>query len=209
MADEVLVYISAAADLQPEREILGRAVTEVPVSLGWRVVQSPPGDEAADLDAAAHADVHMLLLGSDIRAPIGREWIAARRAGRQPVPFLKQRVLQTPAAQSYQRYIEVQVAWRPFRSGAGLRRQVLELLADHILARAQYYALSPPEVTRLRGWRAELERPGRSVDEATQGGAAASGIVLSPQRYVPSDGVLIQPPAEEGSKSLGNEPPDR
>jgi hypothetical protein len=41
MADEVLVYVSAAPDLQREREILSRAVTEVPVPLGWRVVQSP------------------------------------------------------------------------------------------------------------------------------------------------------------------------
>jgi hypothetical protein len=208
MADEILIYISAAADLQEEREILGRAVTEVPVTLGWRVVQSPPGDEAADLDAAAHADVHMLLLGSDIRAPIGREWIAARRAGRQPVPFLKLGVLQTPGAQSFQRYIEEQVAWRPFRNGAELRRRVLKLLADHILARAQYYALSPPEMTRLRGWLAEIDSPGRSPAETARGGAAASGIVLSPQRYVPSEGVLIRPPAVEHSEDQTNGSPD-
>ena len=49
MADEVWVYISAGPDLQREREILGRAVTEVPVPLGWRVVQSPSGDAPADL----------------------------------------------------------------------------------------------------------------------------------------------------------------
>jgi hypothetical protein len=34
MADEVLLYISAASDLQREREILGWVVTEVPVPLG-------------------------------------------------------------------------------------------------------------------------------------------------------------------------------
>ena len=153
--------------------------------------------------------MHILLLGSDIRAPIGREWIAARRAGRQPVPFLKQGVLQTPGAQSFQRYIEEQSTWRPFRDGAGLRRQALRLLADHILARAQYYALSPSEVTHLQAWRAELEAPGHSPDEATRGGAAASGIVLSPQRYVPSEGVLVQRAAEEGSSDLAEERPDR
>lgn len=73
MVDEILVYISATPDLQQEREIPGRAVTEIPVALGWRVVQSPSGDEPADLNAAARADVHTLLLGSDIRAPIGLE----------------------------------------------------------------------------------------------------------------------------------------
>jgi hypothetical protein len=200
MADEVWVYISAGPDLQREREILGRAVTEVPVPLGWRVVQSPTGDAPADLEAAARADVHLLLLGSDIRAPVGREWIAARRAGRRPVPLLKQGVLQTPAAQSFQRYIEEQVAWRPFQDSAELRRLGLRLLADHILARAQHYALAPLEVTRLQAWRSELEGPGQGVDEVTGGGAASSGVVLSPERYVPSEGVLIRGP--------GDEPPD-
>ena len=199
MADEVLVYISAGPDLQREREILGRAVTEVPVSLGWQVVQSPSGDVPADLEAAARADVHLLLLGSDIRASIGREWIAARRAGRRPVPLLKQGVLQTPAAQSFQRYIEEQAAWRPFWEGAELRKLGLQLLADHILARAQHYALSALELARLQGWRSKLEGPGECVDEVTGGGAAASGIVLSPERYVPSEGVLLQAPEEEGS----------
>ena len=197
MADEVMVYISAASDLQREREILGRAVTEVPVTLGWRVVQSPSGDAPADLEAAARADVHLLLLGSDIRAPIGREWLAARRAGRRPVPLLKRGVLQTPAAQSFQRYIEEQVAWRPFRDGAELRLLGLKLLADHILARAQHYALSPLELARLQAWRAELEGPGQGVDAVTRGGAASSGVVLSPERYVPSEGVLLHVPEEE------------
>jgi hypothetical protein len=199
MADELLVYVSAAPDLEREREILGRAVTEVPVPLGWRVVQSPAGDEPADLEAAARADVHLLLLGSDIRAPIGREWLTARRAGRQPVPLLKQGVLQTPAAQSFQRYIEEQVAWRPFRDGAELRLLGLRLLADHILARAQHYALSPLELARLQAWRSELGGRGKGVEAVTRGGAAASGIVLSPERYVPSEGVLIQTPEEGGN----------
>jgi hypothetical protein len=196
MTDEVLVYISAASDLQPEREILGRAVTEVPVPVGWRVVQSPSGDAPANLDAAARADVHLLLLGSDIRAPIGREWIAARRAGRRPVPMLKRGVLQTSAAQSFQRYIEEHVAWRPFRDGAELRLLELKLLADHILAQAQHYALSPLELARLQAWRAELEGPGQGADAVTRGGAAASGVVLSPERYVPSEGELLQAPEE-------------
>ena len=71
MADRLLLYISAASDLRAEREVLGRAVTEVPVSLAWRVVHSPGGDEPVDVDAVSRADVHLLLLGGDIRAPVG------------------------------------------------------------------------------------------------------------------------------------------
>ena len=78
---EFEIQAVSAADLEPERDLLAWAVTEVPVTLGWRIVQSPGGDEPADLETVAQADVHLLLLGSDIRAPIGQEWIAARRAG--------------------------------------------------------------------------------------------------------------------------------
>ena len=85
MADQVNLYVSAAADLEHEREILGRAVTEIPVTLGWRIVQSPLRDDPVDLVAVVEADVHLVIMGGDIRAPIGREWMAARRAGR-PLP---------------------------------------------------------------------------------------------------------------------------
>ena len=89
MADRVLLYISAASDLALEREVLSRAITEIPTSLGWRITQTPIGDEPLDLEAAAQADLHLLILGGDIRAPVGVEWLAARRAGRIPTLFLK------------------------------------------------------------------------------------------------------------------------
>ena len=47
----VVFYISAASDLELEREVLGRAASEVPVDVGWRVVQSPAGNGPVDLEA--------------------------------------------------------------------------------------------------------------------------------------------------------------
>ena len=49
MADQVLLYISAASDLEREREVLSKAVTEIPVDLGWRIVQSPRGSQALEV----------------------------------------------------------------------------------------------------------------------------------------------------------------
>ena len=136
MADRLLLYISAASDLRAEREVLGRAVTEVPVSLAWRVVHSPGGDEPVDVDAVSRADVHLLLLGGDIRAPVGLEWRYALLAGRKPVPFLKQDALRTPAGEHFLRFVRQRAAWRPFRDPADLRRQFLALLAGHVIDRA-------------------------------------------------------------------------
>jgi hypothetical protein len=195
MADQILLYISAAPDLEREREIMGRAVTEIPVTLGWRIVQSPGRDDPVDASAVSGADVHLLLLGSDIRAPIGLEWVTARRVGHWPVPFLKQNVLRTPAGESFIHYIREQTNWHPFKDAAELRLKVLRLLAGHILERATYYALSVEELARLQAWRSQLESVSSTVDEA-HSGTGESGIVLSRERYVPSEGILIQSDAD-------------
>jgi hypothetical protein len=98
MADFFNLYISAATDLDYERDLLGRLVTEIPVTLGWHIRQSPSRGESPDLEAVTHVDLHLLLLGSDIRAPFGLEWFVSRRAERRPVLFLMEGTLRTTAA---------------------------------------------------------------------------------------------------------------
>ncbi len=190
MADRLLLYISAASDLRVEREVLGRAVTEVPVSLAWRVVHSPGGDEPVDVDAVSRADVHLLLLGGDIRAPVGLEWRYALLAGRQPVPFLKQDVRRTPAGEHFLRFVQQRAAWRPFQDPADLRRQFLALLANHVIDRAILYRLSPMELARLEEWRTEIAAAPALAGEGGRG-AGESGVILSRERFVPSEGILV------------------
>ena len=197
MADTVLLYISAAADLEIERSILSRAVTEIPVTLGWRIVQSPLRGESADLDAVQNSNLHLLLMGSDIRAPIGLEWFLARRSGRSPVPFLKQGILRTPAAQEFIRTIEEQADWLPFKDPSELRHKTLIILGDHLHKHAIYYALRPEELERLESWRVELKRASAVKIEESRGGTGESSVILSPERYIPSEGVLIQPKQED------------
>lgn len=193
MVDTLLLYISAAPDLQAERDILGRAVTEIPVTLAWRILQSPLRGTSPDLEAVAQADLHLLLLGGDIRAPIGLEWQAARRAGRLPALFLKQDALRTPAAHAFVRYLGEQFTWHAYKDSPDLRLQALKLIAGHILERTLYYALSPDELGRLTQWREELEAGKASTVDEAPGGAGESSLIFSRERYTPSQGVLIQP----------------
>jgi len=189
MPDEILLYISAASDLEAERAVLSRSVTEIPVSLGWRIVQSPLHGEILNYQAVIQSNVHLLLLGSDIRAPIGQEWWEARRAGRHPIPFLKNNILRTPAAQSFQRYIESQVSWHPYQDSADLHLEVLKLLSDHLLEQSLYYVIKPEEYLGLKRWRHDLEKANKSpVDEQSGGTGESSVILIPPGRKLLSKG---------------------
>jgi hypothetical protein len=191
MADRILLYISAASDLSFEREVLGRAIVEIPTSLGWRIKQTPVAEEPLDLEAAAAADVHILILGGDIRAPVGAEWLAARRAGRLPTLFLKQSAHHTPAAQIFVRDLERHAQWHPFDDAAGLRYQVLALLAEHILNHAAHYRIGPEEFEKLRAWQKQLDATGEKSVDKRRGGAGASSVILSTERFAPSGGKLV------------------
>jgi len=203
MADTLLLYISAASDLEHERDILGRAVIEIPVTLAWRIVQTPLHGGPPDLQAVAQADLHLLLLGGDIRAPIGLEWQAARRAGRLPALFLKQGAPRTPAAHAFVRYLEGQFTWQAYKDSADLRLQALKLIAGHIQDRLVYYDLRPEELERLRLWRSELESDKIAPVGESPGGAGESSVIFSRERYIPSQGVLIQPKKEGPGASQG------
>lgn len=191
MADQVLLYISAATDLRFERDLLGRAVTEIPTTLGWRIVLSPEGNGLVDEAAVYDADVHLLLLGSDIRAPIGWEWILARRVGRMPWLFLKQGIHRTTAAERFRQEVAAEGTWCGFAGGDDLRRRVLEVLTAHILDRAVHYVVRPDELLRLQAFQAGLDKT--TAPEEAYGGTGESSVILSRERFVPSDGVLIDP----------------
>jgi hypothetical protein len=199
MADRILLYISAATDLALEREVLGRASIEIPTSLGWRITQTPGADEQLDLEAVAAANVHLLLMGADIRAPVGAEWWAARRAGRLPTLFLKRGVLHTPAGMAFIRDLERQADWRPFEDAADLRRQVLALLTEHIVNRAAHYRISPDEFAKLCAWQKQIEITDKKSVDKTRGGAGASSVILSTERFTPSEGKLVGQPKSRPS----------
>jgi hypothetical protein len=191
MVDMIYLYISAAADLERERDLLSRAMVEIPVTLAWRIVQTPLHDEPLDQEAICKADVHLLLIGGDIRAPIGQEWWTARRARRAPFLFLKNDSPRTPAAHAFVSHLSDYAGWRPFKSSADLRKQVLLVVSDHIRDQAFHYTLTPSELKALSDWRQELEKSKPDRVEETRGGTGASSVIFSAERYLPSNGVLI------------------
>jgi hypothetical protein len=140
MVDDIKVYISASPELESERDLLGRLIAEIPVTLGWRIVQTPTKGEPMDKEAIETADIHVLVLGSDIRAPVGYEWLVARRSARSPWLFLKQGILRTTAAQDFIHRVGDPGEWRLFKM-VETCKMVEEMIAEAILERSNLYAV--------------------------------------------------------------------
>jgi hypothetical protein len=196
MADVIVVYISAASDLELEREVLNRAITEIPTTLAWRIILTPLTHEEPDLRAVADADVQLLLLGSDVRAPVGVEWAIARRARKMPTLWLKQAISRTQAAHAFMKELERHTTWRFFSDIGDLRRQALLLLVDHILSQQEHYNIKNEELDKLSSFRKKLAKSKRQPVDDTRGGAGNSSIILSTERYIPSNGVLLTEPEQ-------------
>lgn len=182
----VIIYISAAPALAAEREALARMIAELPVTLIWRIVQTPSGDEQLKLEALLEADLHFLVMEADIQAPVGLEWMTAHRAGRRVYAFLKQGGSHTPAGQVFIRQTEV--IWQPYTDAANLSHQVQRLLIEHLVRQAIDYSLTPTELQQLEA----LQSAGSKSEEAVKAeGAGRSAVILSPERYRPNEGVVV------------------
>ncbi|MCL4297808.1 MAG: hypothetical protein KJ077_18850 [Anaerolineae bacterium] len=182
----VTIYISAASDLMAEREALGRMIAGLPVTLAWRITQTPLGVEPLDLEAVRQADLYLLLLGGDIRAPVGLEWHTAVYARRPISAFLKQGLARTLAGQAFAR--DTGVEWQHFRDSAHLRRQIERLLAEFLLRHAIRFSLTPVEMEQLTA----LLKPETESDQPAGGeGIGHSAVILSRERFMPSEGVIV------------------
>lgn len=192
MAKHFLLYISAANDMEAERDLLARSVVALPADLTWHIEQSPRANDPIDLQAIAQADLHLLLLGSDIRAPIGLEWLAALRFGRSPLPLLKEGANRTLAADDFRHFVERRQPWEPFTSPTQLQGRVQRLLGRRVLDQAVAYGLSPDEMVGLEAWLNALTETQQAVG-ASPAGAGESSVIFSKERYEPSSGILLRP----------------
>ncbi len=191
MAEWLRLFVSAGPDLEAEREIIGQAVARLPVSLGWSIKRTPKrGDPLTPaLEAVRDCDVFVLLLGTDIRAPVGLELITAQRAGKTVLAFLKEETPRTPAAMAFVR--DARVNWILFRSGQDLEILIQKALARRILERAESYAISPVEWETLSALVEETSYEEAKPEHTEASGAAGGGVIIAPGRDLPPEGVMV------------------
>lgn len=201
MAGRLRIFVSAGSDLELEREVIGKAIASLPVSLGW-VIRYTPGRGkplAPALKAVAASHFYALLLGTDIRAPAGSELYVARQSGKRILAFLKD-APHTPAAHVFIR--DASLDWTHFRSEDELGPLLQRALVEQILAGAQTYDVSPVDWETLSALLAELkgqEGLERGREEVAPGyrGAGKGAVIVAPGRDLPPGGVLVEKPESE------------
>lgn len=180
MTTRVRLFISAGPAEEPVRELLGRALAELPVNVGWVIKRTP------DVDAVAECHLFMLVMGSDITAPVGLELWWARRT-EKPILAYAAWIGRTPAGQVFWQE-NAGLDWTRYAGLADLRRTFIMDISRFLLAHPDRYGLTVFETERLRLLIAELEKPAAETAPQPAGdsifaqavGAGGGGVILAP-----------------------------
>lgn len=193
MAELLRLFVSATQDLEAERAVIGRAIADLPVQVGIEIRRTPLRGASYEAihEAIANVDRFYFLLGGDISAPAGAEWILAWQLERDILP-LRRTSRVTPAAREFLH--RAPIPWLRFRSHAQLARFVTLDLVRILNHPANRYGLSVLELERLNLHAAGL--PGRDPsagesDTNDGGNDAADGAGNDAADGAGGGGVLL------------------
>jgi hypothetical protein len=156
--------------------MVGQAVAELPISVGWEIKHTPRQDEdtGEPLEFIGQCDLFLVVLGADFAAPMGLEWRRALGAGR-PVLAYRKRVPHSPSAQSLLRQSDV--TWTEFESPQELKTLLARALAQVVLDRGEQFGLHLDDVEPLLAL-VQTGEEEASTEPDRRRGAGRGGIIL-------------------------------
>ncbi|NLI41745.1 MAG: hypothetical protein GX421_11325 [Caldisericales bacterium] len=174
---ELSLYVSASPEMDPECELLGQVLAQLTPSVRWQIKRTPPAHDKMDPDWAAleSADFYVLLVGRDITAPIGVEYVAAREHGIRAFSYRNRAATPSPALSAFVRQLHTD--WRLYDTPQAFASDLRKQLVRSLIEGTPGYGLSLQEIERLA---AEL----RAEDEDEHGGtedlrgAGRGGVIL-------------------------------
>jgi len=180
MENELSIYVSAASEMDAECELLGRLLAAMTKSTRWTIKRTPGIHEFAnpDLESLAASDFYLILMGTDITAPIGVELRAAQHASLPLFAYRCSEGIATPAAAFFVH--NVGVAWKSYASPKGFVRDFERRLIARLVEGTPGYGLNLDEIQDLSR-RLDALRAQGDEDPATDGrrGAGGGGVILA------------------------------
>jgi len=157
MENRLLVFVSSLiGELLHEREVVGKAVSAIPLARAWIFEHSPASAEPlaeSYLRKVEECDIFILLLGKDISDPVKEEYRTAVEHDKPCLVFLKA-VERSPEAQAFINAIGVK--WAKFSTTDELRRHVQQAVTDELIKGYRHYRLKATEVGELADFMEQL-----------------------------------------------------
>lgn len=182
MGSALALYVSASSEMDAECELLGQMLAGMPKSMEWVIKRTPGPFEHSnpDLEALSGSQFYLILLGTDITAPIGVELRAARRLGLAIHAYRASTAIVTPAAAVFMRQSNLE--WTGYSSASGFSQQFERTLISDLIQGTPGYGLDLSEIaelsTRLRALTEDTETHG----EEERRGAGRGGVILASTR---------------------------
>jgi hypothetical protein len=172
MATQVRLFVCAGPDMDSAREMLGRALAELPINVGWVLKRTP------DVDSAPECHLFLIMLGMDIEAPVGLELWWARRSEKPILAYTLGARRSPPCQVFFQENRDLD--WTATPDMPTLRRSVMRDLARFLFQHAERYGLMVTEAETLRAYVQHLEQIHLHAAPADARGAGGGGVILAP-----------------------------
>ncbi len=174
----LILYVSAAAEMDVECELLGQTLARLTQSTQWIIKRTPAPHEHANTDLALlrRSHFYLILLGSDIVAPIGVEWMAAREANITLFAFRRVGAVPTPAAAFFAH--NAGVAWERYTTPQEFIRRFERALIARLVQGTPGYGLDLGEIESLAARLKELEQDTPLATPEERRGAGRGGVIL-------------------------------
>jgi hypothetical protein len=183
MATQVRLFVSAGPAEEPARELLGRAVAELPINVGWTIKRTP------DVDSVAECHLFVIVMGTDITAPVGQElWWAARTD--KVVLAYRAETMRTPAGHVFLQE-NAGLDWRTYADLPTLRRILLRDLGQFLLRHTDRYGITLTEIQALQGFLGSIEKSQPAGAPRKARGAGGGGVILAPGKDQPAGAQVI------------------
>lgn len=181
--DRVLsLYVSASPEMDAECELLGQILASMPKSMEWVIKRTPGPFEHSnpDMEALSSSQFYVILLGTDITAPIGVELRAALGLGLSVLAYRDTTAVVTPAAAVFAR--QSSLAWRGYESPQDFGRQFEGALITQLIEGTPGYGLDLSEIGELSARLRALEDDTEGPETEDRRGAGRGGVILASMR---------------------------
>jgi hypothetical protein len=177
MDSELALYISANAEMDAECELVGRFIAEGLQTIRWRVRRTPlHQDINPDLAAIATSQFYLILLGTDLTAPMGVEWSIANRNGVIILAFRNQEKLPSPAATYFARNLGI--TWQDYKSLNEFQIKFEHVLLTRLIDGTPGYGLDLATIEDLSSRLQALDKPAHFSQDQRRG-AGQGGVIFA------------------------------